>query len=117
MVTLPAYIEEPPRQPLTLAAGLRRVVSFPILLGALLVAGGFSVAKLNILDPDTWWHIAVGQRILLTHSWPRIELVFVNSSWDAVDGLRMVGRSGHGRRGITGRPLVIDTPVGGPGPQ
>jgi hypothetical protein len=74
MVTLPAYIEEPPRQPLTLAAGLRRVVSFPILLGALLVAGGFSVAKLNILDPDTWWHIAVGQRILLTHSWPRIDL-------------------------------------------
>jgi len=55
---------------MTLAAGIRRVVSFPVLLGALLVAGSFSFAKINIFDPDAWWHIAVGQRILATHAWP-----------------------------------------------
>jgi hypothetical protein len=70
MVTLPTYIEESRRQPTTIAAGMRRVVSFPVLLGCLLVAGSYSVAKMNILDPDTWWHIAVGQRILATHAWP-----------------------------------------------
>jgi hypothetical protein len=70
MVTLPTYIDESRRQPLTLAAGMRRVVSFPVVLASLLVAGSYSVAKLNILDPDTWWHIAVGQRILATHAWP-----------------------------------------------
>jgi hypothetical protein len=70
MVTLPTFVDESRRQPLTLAAGMRRVVSFPVILGALLVAGSYSVAKLNILDPDTWWHIAVGQRILAAHAWP-----------------------------------------------
>jgi hypothetical protein len=55
---------------MTLAAGMRRVLSFPVLLGGLLVAGSFSLSKMNILDPDTWWHIAVGQRILATHAWP-----------------------------------------------
>lgn len=69
MVTLPKLIEEP-RRPMTIAAGIRRVVSFPVLLGALLLAGSFTFVKSNILDPDTWWHIAVGQRILATHLWP-----------------------------------------------
>ena len=55
---------------MTFAAGLRRAVSFPVLLGSLLVAGSFAVAKLNVLDTDMWWHVAVGQRILATHSWP-----------------------------------------------
>ncbi len=70
MVTLPTYIDDSRRRPMTLADGMRRVASFPAILGALLVAGSYSVAKMNILDPDTWWHIAVGQRILATHAWP-----------------------------------------------
>src|ERR1035441_8579020 len=70
MVTLPTYIETPSRTRVTFASSMRRAVSFPIFLGALLAAGVFSGAKLNILDPDTWWHIAVGQRILQTHTWP-----------------------------------------------
>lgn len=49
-------------------------MSFPMLLAAFLVAGSFSAAKLNILDPDTWWHIAVGQRILQTHAWPQTDV-------------------------------------------
>ncbi len=70
MVTLPTYLEESRRPPLTLVESIRRVASFPVLLAAILVAGGYSIAKEFILDPDTWWHIAVGQRILATHTWP-----------------------------------------------
>lgn len=70
MVTVPTFVEESPHRPLSLTTGLRRIVSFPAMLGALLVAGSYSFAKMNILDPDTLWHIAVGQRILATHSWP-----------------------------------------------
>ncbi len=28
------------------------------------------VARAFKIDPDTWWHIVVGQQILSTHSWP-----------------------------------------------
>jgi hypothetical protein len=70
MVTLPTLVEESPRRSLALTAGLRRVASFPVMLAALLVAGGYSVARMNILDPDTWWHMAIGQHILATHAWP-----------------------------------------------
>jgi hypothetical protein len=70
MATLPTYIEESRRPSMTLANGIRRAASFPVLLGGILVAASFAVAKINILDPDTWWHIAVGQRILASHTWP-----------------------------------------------
>jgi len=56
-----------------------RVASFPILMGALLVAGTFIGAVKNILDPDTWWHAAVGQQILATHAWPHADTY----SWTA----------------------------------
>lgn len=49
---------------------MRRVLSFPVLLGVSLVSGCVFLAKGTLLDPDTWWHIVVGQRILATHSWP-----------------------------------------------
>jgi hypothetical protein len=70
MVTLPTYIGEVRRPSTTLSAYIRRVASFPVLLGSLLLAGSFSVAKMNVLDTDMWWHVAVGQRIIATHSWP-----------------------------------------------
>ena len=47
-----------------------RPFSFPATLGALLAAAPFVVARLNLPDPDTWWHAAVGERILATHQWP-----------------------------------------------
>jgi hypothetical protein len=49
---------------------LRKLASFPVLMGVLL--GGVSLvgARLGMLDPDTWWHIAVGQRIMDTHIFP-----------------------------------------------
>jgi hypothetical protein len=54
------------------AAGtiLRQAISFPILLAGLLVAGVFVGTRLNLGDPDTWWHIRVGQKILAEWQWP-----------------------------------------------
>src|SRR5438876_4855886 len=51
---------------------LRKAVSFPVLLGALLVAGTFAATSGGrfFADGDTWWHLASGQRILATGTWP-----------------------------------------------
>ena len=49
---------------------LRRFVSFPAMLGALLVGGVYLTARQFIVDPDCWWHIKTGELILATHRWP-----------------------------------------------
>ncbi len=54
----------------SLADVLRKVFSFPVFLGVLLVAGTFVGARVNLSDPDTWWHIAVGKQILHEGRWP-----------------------------------------------
>ncbi len=54
-------------------ATLRKAFSFPVFLGALLVAGVFACARLNPPDPDTWWHIAVGEQILRVGIWPEAD--------------------------------------------
>ncbi len=59
----------------------RRIFSFPVFLGTLLVVGVY-IGKLGnlynsppgssmfFLEDDTWWHLAVAARILKTHSFP-----------------------------------------------
>lgn len=49
---------------------LKRAVSFPVMLGTLLVGAVFVVARTFSVDPDLWWHIKNGQNILATHQWP-----------------------------------------------
>ena len=57
---------------------LRRIISFPALLGSLLVAGTYAticgsegVGGGKIFDSgDAWWHIVVGRHILATHTFP-----------------------------------------------
>lgn len=51
-------------------AAISRLFSFPVFLGVLLVAGVFACARLNPPEPDTWWHIATGEHILQTGTWP-----------------------------------------------
>ncbi len=51
-------------------AFLKRGVSFPVMLGTLLVGAVFVVARSFSVDPDVWWHIKNGQNILATHQWP-----------------------------------------------
>lgn len=71
------------RQPLasTLA---RRIFSFPVLLGILLVAGACLDRYWNLMNAslhqhvysaycfegDMWWHLAAGKWILANHAWP-----------------------------------------------
>jgi hypothetical protein len=49
---------------------LKWAVSFPAMLGMLLVGLVFYVSRQLTLDPDVWWHLKDGQAILATHHWP-----------------------------------------------
>jgi hypothetical protein len=47
----------------------RWVVSFPAMLGAMLVGASFVVVRAFNVDPDLWWHVKTGELILSTHKW------------------------------------------------
>src|ERR1700692_4285499 len=49
---------------------VRLIVSFPALMAVLLIAIALIGAEARLIDPDTWWHITVGEQILKTHTWP-----------------------------------------------
>jgi hypothetical protein len=49
---------------------LRLAVSFPALMAVLLIVVALIGAESRLIDPDTWWHVAVGEQILKTHTWP-----------------------------------------------
>src|ERR1700740_2124376 len=49
---------------------LKRIVSFPAMLGTMLVGAVFIAGRYFAVDPDLWWHIKNGQNILATHRWP-----------------------------------------------
>ena len=48
----------------------KRIASFPVMLGMLLVGAVFVAGRAFAVDPDLWWHIKNGQNILDTHHWP-----------------------------------------------
>ena len=45
-------------------------ISFPALMAVLLIVIALIGAEPRLIDPDTWWHVTVGQQILKTHTWP-----------------------------------------------
>jgi hypothetical protein len=47
----------------------KRAISFPAMLGGLLVGAVFGVVRVFNVDPDLWWHIRTGELILSTHRW------------------------------------------------
>ncbi len=49
---------------------LRWAISFPALMATLLVGVALVGAQSRLIDPDTWWHVTVGEQILKTHTWP-----------------------------------------------
>jgi hypothetical protein len=55
------------------AARLERLISFPAMLGTLLLGGIFWSLRQFIVDPDMWWHVKVGETILATHRWPTVD--------------------------------------------
>jgi hypothetical protein len=58
---------------------LKWAVSFPAMLGMLLVGRVFYEGRGFGVDPDMWWHIKVGQDILRTGHWPTTDIY----SWTA----------------------------------
>jgi len=53
---------------------LRKMFSFPVLMGALLVGCAVVGSRYNLPDPDLWWSAAVGKQILATHTLPTFDL-------------------------------------------
>ena len=47
----------------------RWLVSFPAMLGAMLVGASFAAVRAFNVDPDLWWHVKTGELILSTHKW------------------------------------------------
>ncbi len=85
MAKLVQPVDLEPARAAGLGAVLRKALSFPAFLGFLLVAGTCANTDLKLqklqslpsgqyhiffVEGDTWWHLAVGARILSTHSWP-----------------------------------------------
>ena len=52
---------------------LKRIFTFPAMLGTVLVATVFYEGRRFLVDPDVWWHIKVGQSILDTRNWPTVD--------------------------------------------
>jgi hypothetical protein len=49
---------------------LQRVFSFPVMLGTALTGAAFYTGLAFFVDPDLWWHLRVGEKILATHQVP-----------------------------------------------
>ena len=102
-----------PRQSLA-----KRLISFPALLGCLLVAGLFVPLREFEVDPDLWWHIKVGQDILATHHFPTVDAYSFTAHgtpWMAYEWLGdvlfgAVHRAG-GLRGLLGLDLVLGAAI------
>jgi hypothetical protein len=53
---------------------MRAIFSFPVVLGALLVLLTMFTIRSRFSDPDTWWHLKMGELIWNTHSIPSVDL-------------------------------------------
>jgi hypothetical protein len=67
---VPGVPHAPPASPVAVWQAVREAMSFPVLMGVLLVSVSLMSLRLRLPDPDTWWHVAVGEHILTTHTWP-----------------------------------------------
>jgi hypothetical protein len=76
---VPKGERDPRREEATATKLVKRAVSFPVLLGMLLV-GSVSYALQSFkVDPDVWWHLKTGELILATHTFPLTD----SYSWTA----------------------------------
>ena len=110
-----------------------RVFSFPVFLGALLVAGLMITVRLNfpstltdssaspqisIFEGDTWWHLTMGERILQTHNWPMQETdsftahggEWIDSEWLGEVAMALAERLG-GVRGLAVLLVVLASTI------
>jgi hypothetical protein len=96
---------------------LRRIFSFPIFLGGLLLAASVLVAtSLSPTPPhlfaegDTWWHIVTGERILSTGTWPTTDsfsFTVAGHNWIAYEWLGEVVMTLAARGGLPGLAVFL----------
>jgi hypothetical protein len=88
-----------------------RVFSFPVFLGAMLVFGAFVCVRSSAYDPDTWWHVTVGNQILTTHTWPTRDHYSYTASgtrWIAYEWLGEVVIAAASRAGgVVGQKVLL----------
>jgi hypothetical protein len=65
----PSVLDAAVAHALRLGALLQRAISFPAMLGMLLVGAVFAIERAFHVDPDLWWHIKTGELIISTHRW------------------------------------------------
>ena len=112
-----ARLRDPAAMSTTLGAVVRKLCSFPVFLGALLVAGVFLNLSARLendaslptghwhaafVEGDTFWHIAAGERILATHTWPTTNyysFTAPKSEWLAYEWLGEVIMAAAARHG------------------
>jgi hypothetical protein len=92
----------------------RRMSSFPVLIGALLVGCAVVSARYNLPDPDVWWSATVGKQILATHTVPTADwhsFTAQGAPWMAYEWLGEVitGVAANlgGMRGMTALLLLL----------
>ncbi len=69
---------------------LKRVISFPAMLGMMLVGAVFIAGRMFAVDPDLWWHVKAGQDMLATHHWPTTDpfsFTVAGQPWIAMEWL------------------------------
>src|SRR3954470_11875263 len=101
-----AVVSQIPRRPV-----LRAVFSFPVVLGAVLVAAIVFTVQSRFNDPDLWYHLKIGQIIWNTHSIPRVDLfsfTALGHPWVAQEWLSQVTFYGvYKLAGYTGLMLSL----------
>jgi len=106
-----AATNAPAASSLTWLELLKWAVSFPAMLGMLLVGRIFYEAKGFNIDPDMWWHIKVGGDILRTHHWPTIDpysWTVAGSPWIAYEWLGEIPLAlVHRFSGVVGLDLFL----------
>jgi hypothetical protein len=69
---------------------IRKVISFPALMATLLIGVALLGAESRLLDPDTWWHVKVGEQILASHALPTTDpysFTAAGTAWMAYEWL------------------------------
>jgi len=101
-----------------LAELLQGAVSFPAMLGILLVGAVFGTVRSFNVDPDLWWHVKTGELILSTHRWATTDpysytargMPWMSCEWLGDVVFAMVYRLG-GLRGLESLLVVLASAV------
>ncbi|MGP9821714.1 hypothetical protein ACTZWW_16985 [Salinarimonas sp. NSM] len=76
-----------------LPLGLDKTLLYPALALAACLLVELRRAPLLLADPDTQWHVTIGQHILATGTWPRADLwshTFIGEPWIAKEWLSQI---------------------------